>query len=176
MFPPLFKLPNVEYQVITEDLSLLSFNPIIKRMVPLTAGPPLRTLELMGDLRIPPTNLVFFVGSVPVCGARGLQLLLCWCITNYSSWYHILHLPFSFDKPTIINYDQLNKSIRHSADVSSTIQTTECWISGSSRRSWFVEFHSFGLDNWFTWLKIYTHHWIHRHGWIYLLLFYYTSH
>ena len=28
MFPPLFKLPNVEYQVIAEDLGLLSFTPV----------------------------------------------------------------------------------------------------------------------------------------------------
>ena len=27
MFPPLFKLPNLEYQVIVEDLGLLSFTP-----------------------------------------------------------------------------------------------------------------------------------------------------
>ena len=33
MFPPLFKLPNVEYQVIAEDLGLLSFTPDIKKIV-----------------------------------------------------------------------------------------------------------------------------------------------
>ena len=33
MFPPLFKLPNVEYQVLAEDLGLLSFTPEIKRIV-----------------------------------------------------------------------------------------------------------------------------------------------
>ena len=34
MFPPLFKLPNVEYQVITDDPGLLSFTPDIKKIVP----------------------------------------------------------------------------------------------------------------------------------------------
>ena len=33
MFPSLFKLPNVEYQVIAEDLGLLSFTPDIKKIV-----------------------------------------------------------------------------------------------------------------------------------------------
>ena len=32
MFPPLFKLPNVEYQVIAEDLGLLSFTPEITKI------------------------------------------------------------------------------------------------------------------------------------------------
>ena len=32
MFPPLFKLPNVEYQVIAEDLGLLNFTPEIIRI------------------------------------------------------------------------------------------------------------------------------------------------
>ena len=36
--------------------------------------------------------------SVPSPFAALLELhwLLCWCIYNYSSWYHIFHLPFIF--------------------------------------------------------------------------------
>ena len=33
IFPTLLKLPNVEYQVIAENLGLLSFTPNIKKMV-----------------------------------------------------------------------------------------------------------------------------------------------
>ena len=100
--------------------------------------------EIYGYLQL--TSCSLLVPS-PFAALLELHWLLCWCIYNYSSWYHILHLPFSFDKSTIINYDQRNKSIRHSADVSSTIQATKCWISGYSRRSWFVEFHSWNYKD-----------------------------
>ena len=109
----------------------------------ITAGCPARILELTRDLQIPPTNLVFSFG---LCSRElgswnfidcQVEVFINIVLDIISSIYLL-----SFDIPTILNYGQQNKSIRCSTDVSSTIQATECWISGYRRRSCFVELHS----------------------------------
>ena len=115
----------------------------------ITAGHPARILELMGYLRIPPTNLVFSFG---LCSRlrRSWNFIDCPVevfiniVLDIISFIYLL----SFDIPTIINYGRQNKSIRGSTDVSYTIQATECWISSYRRRSWFVEPHSKHKKDW----------------------------
>ena len=109
----------------------------------ITAGWPARILELMEDIRIPPTNLVFSIGlSFRVQSSWNfidcqVEVFINIVLDIISAIYLL-----SFDIPTILNHGWRNKTIRRSTDVSSTIQAIECWISGNSGRSWFVELYT----------------------------------
>ena len=83
MFPPLFKLPNVGYKVITGDLDLLSFTPNIRK-IGTTICYKLHARKSSSSYESMIRTFLSNVRNASIARCRGFPLTLC-DINNISS-------------------------------------------------------------------------------------------